>query len=88
LTYIRILRNASAALTAGAAPTVVTTTNLPGTLAFSFGADAAPQGTDKIIQEDFAYPLASLAQSTATTIVAPLTTGVIWRITVGYYVAP
>jgi hypothetical protein len=88
LTYIRILRSASAALTAGAAPTVVTTTNLPGPLAFSFGADAAPQGTDKIIQEDFAYPLAALAQGTATSVVAPITTGVIWRITVGYYVAP
>jgi hypothetical protein len=88
VTYLRILRSASAALTAGAAPTVVTTTNLPGTLAFSFGADAALQGTDKLIQEDFAYPLAALAQATATTIVAPVTTGVIWRITVGYYVAP
>jgi hypothetical protein len=88
LTYLRILRSASAALTAGAAPTVVTTTNLPGTLAFSFGADAAPQGTDKVIQEDFAYPLAALAQNTATTIVCPATTGVIWRVTCGYYVAP
>lgn len=88
LTYISINRSASAALTAGATPTIVTSTNLPGSLAFTFGANAALQGEDKIIREDFAYPLAASAQATATTIVAPATTGVIWRITVGYYVAP
>ena len=88
LTYIAIVRSASAALTAGAAPTVVTTTNLPGALAFTFGADASPQGTDKVIREDFAYPLAASAQATAVTIVCPVTTGAIWRITAGYYVAP
>lgn len=88
ITYISIVRSASAALTAGAAPTLVTTTNLPGSLVFTFGADAALQGTDKIIREDFAYPLASSAQATATTVVCPVTTGVIWRVTVGYYVAP
>lgn len=88
LTYIAIVRSASAALTAGAAPTIVTTTNLPGSLAFTFGADAATQGTDKVIREDFAYPLAASAAGTATAIVCPITTGVIWRVTAGYYVAP
>lgn len=88
ITFLRILRSASAALTAGAAPTVVTTTNLPGSMAFSFGADAAPQGNDKIIAEDFAYPIAASAQNTAVTIVCPVTTGVIWRASAGYYVAP
>jgi 3-polyprenyl-4-hydroxybenzoate decarboxylase len=88
ITYLSINRSASAALTAGATPTVVTTTNIPGALAFTFGADAAPQGTDKIIREDFTYPLAATAQATATTIVCPATTGVIWRVTAGYYVAP
>jgi hypothetical protein len=88
LTFIRILRSASALLTAGAAPVVVTTTNLPGSMAFSFGADAAAQGTDKIIAEDFAYPIPASAQNTAVTIVAPVTTGVIWRISAGYFIAP
>lgn len=88
LTYLRIVRSASTALTAGATPTVVTTTNLPGTLAFTFGADAAAQGTDKYIQEDFAYSLAASAQNTAVTVVCPATTGVIWRVTSGWYVAP
>lgn len=88
ITYLRIVRSATALLTAGATPTIVTTTNLPGSLAFTFGADASPQGTDKIIQEDFAYPVAASAQNTAVTIVCPLTTGVIWRVTAGYYIAP
>jgi hypothetical protein len=88
ITYLRIVKFASTALTAAAAPVVVTTTNIPGSLAFTLPADAAPQGSVFAYQEDFSYPLATSAQNTATTIVAPLTTGVIWRITAGYYVAP
>lgn len=88
LTYLSINRFAGALLSAAAAPVLVTTTNLPGTLVFSMPADAAAQGTIYPWREDFAYPLAASAQATATTIVAPATTGVIWRITAGYYVAP
>lgn len=88
LTYISINRFATALLTAGAAPVTVTTTNLPGTLAFSFPADAAAQGTLFPLREDFAFPIASSAQGTATTIVCPATTSVIWRVTAGFYVAP
>jgi hypothetical protein len=88
LTYLSVNRFAAAALTAAAAPVTVTTTNLPGTLAFSFAADAALQGTLDRWREDFAYPLAASAQNTATTIVCPATTSVIWRITAGFYVAP
>ena len=74
--------------TAVTAPVTVTTTNLPGSLAFSFPAEAAALGTIDRWREDFAYPIASSAQATATTTVCPLTTGVIWRVTAGYYVAP
>jgi hypothetical protein len=88
LTYLSINRFATALLTAGAAPVGVTTTNLPGTLAFSFAADAAAQGTMDRWREDFAYPIASSAQNTATTIVCPATPLVIWRVTAGFYVAP
>jgi hypothetical protein len=88
LTYLSINRFAAAALTAAAAPVTVTTTNLPGSLAFSFGAEAFPQGSLDRWREDFAFPIASSAQGTATTIVAPVTTGVIWRVTAGFYVAP
>lgn len=88
LTYLSINRFASALLTAGAAPVTVTTTNLPGSLAFSFAADAAAAGTLDRWREDFAFPFAASAQNTATTIVCPATTGVIWRVTAGFYVAP
>lgn len=88
LTYLSINRFASALLVAAAAPVTVTTTNLPGTLALSFPAEAAAQGTIDRWREDFAYPVAAVAQAAATTIVAPATTSVIWRITAGYFIAP
>lgn len=88
LTYISISRFAAALMTAAATPLIVTTTNLPGSLAFSVPADAAAQGAVATIREDFAYPLAASAQGTATTIVCPATTNAIWRVTAGYYVAP
>lgn len=88
ITYLAINRFAVALLTAGAVPVTVTTTNIPTGLAFSFAADAAAQGTIDRWREDFAFPLMTTAQNTATTIVCPATTNVIWRVTVGYYVAP
>lgn len=88
ITYLSINRFAAALLVAGAAPVTVTTTNLPGSLAFSFPAEAAAAGTIDRWREDFAFPLASSAQNSTTTIVCPVTTNVIWRVTAGYYVAP
>jgi hypothetical protein len=88
ITYLSINRFAVALLTAGAAPVTVTTTNIPTGLAFSFPAEAAAQGTIDRWREDFAFPLMTTAQNTATTIVCPATTNVIWRVTAGYYVAP
>jgi hypothetical protein len=88
LTYLRIVRFAAALLTAGATPVLVTTTNTPGPLVFSLAADAAAQGTIFSYQEDFSYPIAASAQGSATTIVAPATPNVMWRLTAGYYLAP
>jgi len=88
LTYLSIDKFATALLSAAAAPVIVTTTNLPGSLALSFPADAAAQGSIDRWREDFAYPIAASAQNTATTIVCPATTAVIWRVSAGYYVAP
>jgi hypothetical protein len=83
--FIRINRSATAALTAAAAPVVVTTTNLPGSPALTFGSDAAGIGIDKEGLLDFgASGLAASALGTATTIVCPVYTGVIWRINVAY----
>lgn len=89
ITYMRISRFAAAVLTASATPVTITTTNLPGSLAFTAEADAAQLGTRApVVSEDFAFPLAASAQATATTIVCPATTGVIWRITAGFFPAP
>lgn len=88
ITYLSANRFASAALTAGAAPTLVTTTNIPGALVLSLSTEGAAQGVLLPWREDFAYPVAVSSMATATTIVAPATTGVIWRLTAGYYVAP
>lgn len=88
ITSLSINRFASALLVAGAAPVTVTSTNLPGSRAWSFAADAAPAGTLDRVREEYARPLASSAQATATTIVCPVTTSVIWRVTAGFYVAP
>lgn len=88
LTLLSIGRFATATLTAGTAPVAITTTNLPGALALSFPAEAAAQGTIDRWREDFSFPIAASAQNTATTIVCPATTSVIWRVTAGFYVAP
>lgn len=88
ITYLSVNRFATALLTAGATPVLVTTTNIPTSLVLSFPADAAAAGTLFPWREDFAYALAVTAQNTATTVVCPATTGVIWRVTAGYYVAP
>ncbi|WP_396216376.1 hypothetical protein [Gemmatimonas sp.] len=83
--FIRVTRSASVALTAGAAPTVVTTTNLPGNPALTFGADAALQGDDKEVVLDFGGSgLAATALGTNTTVVCPVAAGVIWRVNVAY----
>jgi hypothetical protein len=88
ITYLSIARYAAIALTATGTPITVTTTNLPGTLAFTMPTDALPLGAIDRWREDFAYAIAANAQGTATTIVCPATTNVIWRITAGLYVAP
>lgn len=89
ITGIRIERHTSALLTAAATPTVITTTNIPTSLAYSIPADAAPQGQVYQVVDTFpGLGIATAAQATATTIVAGGVTGVIWRITAQYYIAP
>jgi hypothetical protein len=82
---ISVVRSATAALTASATPVLVTTTNLPGSPALTFGSDAAGIGVDR--EQFFEFGGAGLAASamgTATTVVAPVYTGVIWRINASY----
>lgn len=85
LDRISVLRSATSALTASAAPVVVTTTNIPGAPALTFGSDAAGIGIDKELVLDFGGAgMAASAVNTATTVVCPLYTGVIWRVNVAY----
>ena len=88
ITRIIIQRHAAALLTAAATPVIVTTTNFPGSRAFSIPADAAAQGTvySEIVEP--AVPMRSSATATATTIVCPVTTGVIWRASADFVTAP
>jgi hypothetical protein len=87
ISEIRIERYATVVNTASATPITVTTTNLPGSLAWLVdnGADTLGSLTDKVITP--AVPIKSSVAGTATTIVAPASTGVLWRINVHYYVA-
>lgn len=88
ITRIIVQRHTSALLTAGATPVLVTTTNMPGSRVLSIPADAAPQGQafTEIIEP--AMPIRVSAANTATTIVAPVAGGVIWRLAADYYNAP
>lgn len=86
INWICIEHFASALLVAAAAPVIVTTTNIPGTPSFNFRADAAAQGTltEKLIQNGM--PIRSITANTATTVVCPATTSVLWRVTASYRV--
>ena len=82
---ISVVRSATAALTASATPVLVTTTNIPGLPIFTFGSDAAGVGIDREQVMDFGGAgMGAIALGTATTVVCPAYTGVIWRVNVTY----
>lgn len=82
-TRIHIKRFFVTAGLGGIAPTLVTTTNLPGSLAFSFGTAGAIGTTlEEVLQP--ASPIKASASATATTIVCPASTDTIWRVTAHY----
>jgi hypothetical protein len=84
-TRIMVQRFFATAGLAGATPTLVTTTNLPGARAFSFPtAGALGTSVAEILEQS--QPLKSSAANTATTIVCPASTDTIWRVTADYYV--
>ena len=87
ITGIEIMRTATALL-AGTATLVVTTTNLPGSLAWSTGNAMAAGGSAKDVTLVFDNPLKSSVVNTATTIVMPAPgAAVLWRANVYYYTA-
>lgn len=85
ITRIRISKYIGATLVASATPSVVTTTNISNTPSFDFKTLGA-LGDSEVMDIDFTgNPLKSVNANTATTIVAPVLTGAIWKITVFYY---
>lgn len=87
ITMIEVMFYATAARTGGATPVTVTTTNLPGANALTLPS-AQAIGTLQQLKYEFPTPLKSAVVNTATTIVCPATTNVIWRVNVYYYSAP
>jgi len=83
---ITITRSCSVAIAAAnAAPIIVTTTNLPGSPAFTFGQKILAVGDDtEVVFDAGATGLAASAIGVATTVVAPVYTSVIWRLNVTY----
>jgi len=81
---IEIEAYTTAARTGGVTPVLVTSTNLPGSPVWTFATAAAIGTTDSKV---FSFPSAinSSVVNTATTIVCPATTGIIWRVNVSYY---
>lgn len=84
ITHIEIVAYTALARVGVAAPVLVTSTNISGGPVWDFST-AAAIGTADRLSFDFGTPVRSLAGNTATTIVGPATTSVIWRITVFYY---
>lgn len=81
LETLEIDRIPAVLLVAAAAPVLVTSTNIPGNPIWSFGADAAPVGDNKTKFLTFgSNGLATTAINTNTTIVAPATVNVVWRL--------
>ena len=86
ITHIDITRNATAAL-AGTATIIHTTTNLPGSPAWSVGNAMAAGGTQLDVVYDPTAPLKSSAANTATTVVcAAAGLAVLGRVNVSYYI--
>lgn len=84
ITKIVITKVSSTTAGAAAAPFVITTTNLPGSLAFTTPSAIVAGGIWEGIY-DYVSPLKSSAANTATTIVAALHGNIVTRITVYYY---
>lgn len=85
LTHLTITRYATAAVTGTATPIIVTSTNLPGNPQWTFARAQAIGTTDIQSLQLSGHPLRSSVLNTATTIVCPATTSVIWRVTAIYY---
>jgi hypothetical protein len=89
ITFLEIVEWFTAANVALTTPTVITSTNITGSPAWSVDGQTGVVGKGNYYVYNYGHPgIKSTANATATTIVAPAVTGIIWRITAGFYVAP
>lgn len=87
ITSIHVTRTCTAAL-AGSAALAITTTNLPGSLAYTSGNACAVGSTNNDVVLDLTAALKSSVVNTATTIVCPAAgAAVVCRISVLYFAA-
>lgn len=84
ITHLEIVAYTSLARLGVAAPVLVTSTNISGGPVWDFSTAAAIGTADKLAF-DFARPVKSAVVNTATTIVCPATTSIVWRVTAFYY---
>lgn len=83
ISTVRITAYSTAPRTGSATPVVVTSTNLPGSAAWTF-ATAAGMGTVEEKVLEFDNSLKSSVANTVSTLVCPATASVIWRIYITY----
>lgn len=86
ITHIDIVAYTSLARVGVAAPILVTSTNLSGNPVWDFATVGAIGTTDRL-DFDFTIPVKSSTVNTATTVVCPAATSVLWRLTAFYYAA-
>jgi hypothetical protein len=84
ITLIEVQAYSTAARTGSATPVVVTSANLPGAAAWTFGT-AAAIGTIDVKVFALPTPLKCSTANTATVINCPATASVIWRVNIHYY---
>lgn len=87
ISLIEVTQYAGAILIAAATPITVTTTNIPGSPVFTLSAAALGLGAVENRVYPFSSPVKSSVVNTATTIVCPASTNVIWRVNCTYYTA-
>lgn len=87
ITRLSIVRFNGLTGSAVATPWTVTTTNLPGALAIAISGSGGNPGDMYEQVVNITAPLRSAVANTATTIITPVATALLWRVTAFYYTA-
>ena len=89
ITRIRVTKLYSVVGVASGAGVTITTTNLPGSIAFTTTQLNSAAGTAvDVVDLELSSPLRALNANTAVTVVCPAQLQTIWRVNVFYYTGP